>query len=104
LAAVTTAKPRPGAFTAVRNTVLIAVSAALVAGLTACGSGPSQANSAVIVDGQSVSVDEVQNLLDKDPPDVGNTIGTTTFNSGNTYPSVYDPLGRRYTVGVNLRF
>jgi iron complex outermembrane recepter protein len=46
----------------------------------------------------------VANLLDKDPPDVGNTIGSTTFNSGNTYPSVYDALGRRYTVGVNLRF
>ncbi|MDP8913987.1 MAG: TonB-dependent receptor [Pseudomonadota bacterium] len=46
----------------------------------------------------------VQNLFDKDPPDVGNTIGTTAFNSGNTYPSVYDPLGRRYTVAVNLRF
>ena len=46
----------------------------------------------------------VQNLLDKDPPDVGNTIGTTAFNSGNTYPSVYDALGRRYTVAVNLRF
>jgi hypothetical protein len=61
LAAVTTAKPR----FRVRNTVLIAVLAALVAGLTACGSGPSQANSAVIVDGQSITVDEVQNLLDK---------------------------------------
>ncbi|HEY0112546.1 MAG TPA: TonB-dependent receptor [Allosphingosinicella sp.] len=46
----------------------------------------------------------VQNLLDKDPPDVGNTIGSTSFNSGNTYPTIYDALGRRYTVGVNLRF
>jgi len=46
----------------------------------------------------------VQNLLDKDPPDLGNTIGSTAFNSGNTYPSVYDALGRRYIVGVNLRF
>jgi len=46
----------------------------------------------------------VQNLLDKDPPDVGNTIGSTAFNSGNTYPSLYDALGRRFVVGVNLRF
>jgi iron complex outermembrane recepter protein len=46
----------------------------------------------------------VQNLLDKDPPVVGNSIGSTAFNSGNTYPSTFDPLGRRYTVQVNLRF
>jgi iron complex outermembrane recepter protein len=46
----------------------------------------------------------VSNLLDKDPPDVGNTVGSTAFNSGNTYPTVYDAIGRRYTVGVNLRF
>lgn len=46
----------------------------------------------------------VSNLFDKDPPDVGNTVGSTSFNSGNTYPTVYDALGRRYTVGVNLRF
>ncbi|MFN3945738.1 MAG: TonB-dependent receptor domain-containing protein [Allosphingosinicella sp.] len=46
----------------------------------------------------------VQNLLDRDPPDVGNTVGSTTYNSGNTYPTMYDALGRRYTVGVNLRF
>lgn len=58
---MTTAKPRPR----VRTTVLIAVLTALVAGLTACGSGPSQVNSAVIVDGTSISVDEVQGLLDK---------------------------------------
>ncbi len=45
--------------------MLIAVLTALVAGLTACGSGPSQVNSAVIVDGKSISVDEVQGLLDK---------------------------------------
>jgi hypothetical protein len=45
--------------------VLIAVLTALVAALTACGNGPSQVNSAVIVDGRSVSVNEVQDLLDK---------------------------------------
>jgi len=38
---------------------------ALVAGLTACGSGPSQVNAAVLVDGKAISVDDVQSLLDK---------------------------------------
>ena len=46
----------------------------------------------------------VQNLLDKKPPLVGNTIGSTTFNSGNTYPSTYDTLGRRYAVTAKLNF
>ncbi|HMQ19761.1 MAG TPA: TonB-dependent receptor [Sphingopyxis sp.] len=46
----------------------------------------------------------VTNLFDKDPPAVGQTIGTSATNSGGTFPTVYDPLGRRYTVGVNLRF
>jgi SurA N-terminal domain len=54
---VTTAKlRRPGLF---------AVLFALVATLTACGSGPSQINSAVIIDGSTVSVDEVQDLVQK---------------------------------------
>jgi hypothetical protein len=48
-----------------RATVLIALLTALVAGLTACGSGPSQVNTAVIVDGKAIQVDEVQGLLDK---------------------------------------
>ncbi len=46
----------------------------------------------------------VTNLLDRKPPLVGNTIGSTSFNSGNTYPSTYDALGRRYAVGVKLKF
>ena len=46
----------------------------------------------------------VQNLLDKAPPLVGNTIGSTSFNSGNTYPSTYDALGRRYAVTAKLTF
>jgi outer membrane receptor protein involved in Fe transport len=46
----------------------------------------------------------VQNLLDKDPPLTGSTIGTTAYNSGNTYPSTYDSLGRRFAVGARLRF
>jgi outer membrane receptor protein involved in Fe transport len=46
----------------------------------------------------------VQNLFDKKPPLVGNTIGSTAFNSGNTYPSTYDALGRRFAIGANIRF
>ncbi|WP_294027980.1 TonB-dependent receptor [Sphingopyxis sp.] len=46
----------------------------------------------------------VQNLLDKDPPLVSNYVGTTSLNSGNTYPTTYDVLGRRYSVTARLRF
>jgi outer membrane receptor protein involved in Fe transport len=46
----------------------------------------------------------VSNLLDKDPPIVGSTIGSTSFNSGNTYPSTYDALGRRFLMGARLKF
>lgn len=38
---------------------------ALVATLSACGTGPSQVNSAVILDDQVISVDEVQGLIDE---------------------------------------
>lgn len=46
----------------------------------------------------------VDNLLDLDAPDVGNTIGSTAFNSGNTFPSVYDPLGRRFLISGRFTF
>jgi outer membrane receptor protein involved in Fe transport len=46
----------------------------------------------------------VQNLLDKRPPIVGSTIGSTSFNSGNTFPSTYDSLGRRFAVSARLKF
>jgi iron complex outermembrane recepter protein len=46
----------------------------------------------------------VQNLFNNQPKMVGNTIGSTTFNSGNTYPSTYDALGRRYAVSAKLKF
>ncbi len=44
------------------------------------------------------------NLFDNQPPIVGSTIGSTSYNSGNIYPSTYDPLGRRFAIGANLRF
>lgn len=46
----------------------------------------------------------VQNLLDNQPKVVGNTIGSTTFNSGNIFPSTYDSLGRRFAAAVRLKF
>ncbi len=46
----------------------------------------------------------VQNLFNTKPPIVGNTIGSTSYNSGNTYPSSYDALGRRFAVGARLKF
>ncbi|RYY12327.1 MAG: TonB-dependent receptor, partial [Alphaproteobacteria bacterium] len=46
----------------------------------------------------------VSNLLDKQPPFVGSTVGSTSYNSGNTYPSTYDALGRRFAVGARLHF
>lgn len=46
----------------------------------------------------------VENLFDKAPPEVGNTIGSTSFNSGNTFPSLYDALGRRFTMSARMRF
>jgi outer membrane receptor protein involved in Fe transport len=46
----------------------------------------------------------IQNVTEEDPPVVGNEAGSTTFNSGNTFPSHYDTLGRVYTVGINVKF
>ena len=46
----------------------------------------------------------VMNLFDRDPPVVGNTAGTTSQNSGNTFPSTYDPLGRRFAAGARIKF
>jgi outer membrane receptor protein involved in Fe transport len=46
----------------------------------------------------------IQNLLDNQPKIVGNTLGSTTYNSGNIYPSTYDALGRRFAAAVRLKF
>ncbi|MFC3712244.1 TonB-dependent receptor domain-containing protein [Sphingoaurantiacus capsulatus] len=46
----------------------------------------------------------VENLFDKDAPLVGASVGSTAFNSGNTYPSTYDALGRKFAVSARVRF
>ncbi len=44
----------------------------------------------------------VRNVFDRKPPFVGSSIGSTSFNSGNTYPSTYDPLGRLFSVTARV--
>lgn len=46
----------------------------------------------------------VINLFDKAAPVVGSSAGSTAFNSGNTYPSTYDAVGRRYSATAKLKF
>ena len=46
----------------------------------------------------------VANLGDKAPPIVGLPIGSTAFDSGNTYPSTYDALGRRFAVSAHIKY
>jgi outer membrane receptor protein involved in Fe transport len=46
----------------------------------------------------------IQNLLNKKPPIIGSSIGSTAFDSGNTYPSTYDALGRRFAVSAKVKF
>ncbi|MGB3471514.1 MAG: TonB-dependent receptor [Erythrobacter sp.] len=46
----------------------------------------------------------VTNLFDNQPAIVGSDIGSTAFNSGNVFPSTYDPLGRRYAASLRFSF
>jgi outer membrane receptor protein involved in Fe transport len=46
----------------------------------------------------------INNVFEKDPPVVGNEAADTGSNSGNTFPSHYDTLGRVYTFGVTATF
>jgi outer membrane receptor protein involved in Fe transport len=46
----------------------------------------------------------IDNVFDEDPPVVGNDVGDTSSNSGNTFPGNYDTLGRIYRASVNFRF
>ena len=45
----------------------------------------------------------IDNLTEEDAPVVGNEAGSTAANSGNTFPSAYDVLGRIYTLGISYR-
>lgn len=46
----------------------------------------------------------VNNLFDKQPPFIGTGIGPGASNYGNTFPSAYDVIGRRYTATVTASF
>ncbi len=44
------------------------------------------------------------NVLDKMPPIVGGEVSNAPFGNGNTYPQVYDALGRYIFAGVTVDF
>jgi len=46
----------------------------------------------------------VTNITDEEAPFVVTETGSTPFNSGNTYPSTYDVLGRVMTIGLTAKF
>ncbi|MEJ7926434.1 TonB-dependent receptor [Sphingobium sp. AN641] len=46
----------------------------------------------------------VENMFDKQPPVVGSEAGSTTHNAANTFPTVYDALGRQFFAGVTAKF
>jgi outer membrane receptor protein involved in Fe transport len=44
------------------------------------------------------------NIFDKAPPLVGSEIGTPVYYNGNTFPQIYDALGRYMFAGVTVDF
>lgn len=46
----------------------------------------------------------VNNILDREPPITDNGIAGAPFGNGNTYPQVYDSLGRFFFAGVTVDF
>lgn len=46
----------------------------------------------------------IDNVFEKEAPAVGGEVGATAANSGNTFPSTYDNLGRMFKMGFNLTF
>lgn len=46
----------------------------------------------------------INNLFDKDPPFANSTTLAATFGNGNTYPQVYDALGRRVFLNATYKF
>jgi outer membrane receptor protein involved in Fe transport len=53
----------------------------------------------------------VNNIADRDPPLVSSTAGSfpsvagpSTFGNGNTFPQVYDTMGRQFFLSVTGKF
>ena len=44
------------------------------------------------------------NIFNVKPPVLGAQAGSTSANSGNTFPSTYDPLGRSFNASIRLKF
>ena len=44
------------------------------------------------------------NVFDQDPPIISSTIAGPAFGNGNTYPQVYDSLGRNFFLSVTAKF
>jgi len=47
---------------------------------------------------------QVENLFDRQPPIIGNTIAGSAFNTGNTFPTIYDVVGRSFMVSGRVKF
>jgi outer membrane receptor protein involved in Fe transport len=45
----------------------------------------------------------MNNAFDKDPPVIAAGL-LSSFGNGNTYPGVYDPMGRTLFVGLTMDF
>ena len=46
----------------------------------------------------------INNLFDKDPPLASQGVLAASFGNGNTYPVVYDALGRRVFLSASYKF
>jgi outer membrane receptor protein involved in Fe transport len=46
----------------------------------------------------------IANIADEDPPILGDNTGSTRANNGNTFPSMYDTMGRVYNLSVKVSF
>ena len=46
----------------------------------------------------------INNVFDRDPPLVSTPSGAAVFQNGNTYPQVYDALGRRIFISATMNF
>lgn len=46
----------------------------------------------------------VENLFDRKPPVIGNTIAGSSANAGNTFPTIYDIVGRSFLASVRLTY
>jgi outer membrane receptor protein involved in Fe transport len=46
----------------------------------------------------------INNVFDKDPPIISSNIAGPPYGSGNTYPQVYDTLGRKIFITLQVKY